>query len=147
MIGITWGVGDSINTFNIPNVLGKVISAPGGIGQTSGNLYHTRSAIRRFTCMHTRSLIPDTHTVKLGNNLGLGVTIGTIGASSISNFYFSCDTTHQQYGESAIAYPITTGLGVNGASTGISIAENGSPNNPIRLMTPHIIMGAYIKVL
>ena len=142
-LGTYWGVGDNINTFNLPNLVNRAPIGFGAgalavFGSVGGEINHTLSSNEMPAHSHTISDPAHAHTM-LGHQHGyvnpLGASIGTAAGGQ---------TTYQPGGvTNANATVSIMGAAVTGITGTNNTGGNGAHNN----MPPYAVLYYIIKAV
>lgn len=136
-IGTTWGVGDGVNTFNLPNLSRRALVGSGGsgsgvlgntVGATGGAETHTLSISEMPA--HNHSINDSGH----GHSLSDGANVLARGNGAVAAGPFL-------QGNDGIA---ATSYSASSSTTGISINNNGS-GNAHNIMQPSAVVMMIIK--
>jgi microcystin-dependent protein len=115
VIGTTFGSGDGVTTFNLPNAENRSIIGAGGtysVGATGGSATHTLTTAELPAHTHTQDAHSHTVTDPGHTHTNTGVTTTTAGGITAG---VNCGSN-------------TTAATINAASTGITI-NNATPTN------------------
>jgi microcystin-dependent protein len=145
-IGLTWGAGDGVNTFNLPDMRRRVSIGSGGaavqppsagVGQYGGS--ESKTLVTGEMPSHTHTVTDPTHTHGVNDPThthGGGYLRSDVGGGS-----------GPAGGGAAFGQPIppnVTGVTINGAGTGISLVATGG-GAAWSLMQPSAVVAKIIK--
>lgn len=134
VIGTIYGAGDGSTTFNLPNLTGRYVKggAPGtsaganSVTLTQANLPNVNFTVTDAGHSHGVTDAGHSHAASTGNFVlgtdGSGAALGTLTASA-SGEVVSIDDIQGQAPRTATQ---ATGVSVNSATTGITVASGGS---------------------
>mgnify|MGYP000992274783 CR=1 FL=1 len=145
IIGTTYGAGDGSTTFNVPNLKGKVAVGKNSsdtefdtLAETGGAKTHTLTTAEMPTHNHTVSDPSHAHGVYDPGHSHRVSYVGTSGS------YGWLDSAHASSSGNAYTSGSGTGIGIYGATTGITLANagSGSAHNNIQ---PYLVVNYIIK--
>jgi microcystin-dependent protein len=171
-IGTTYGSGDGVNTFNLPNIQSRVITGYNSsdtdfnaIGKTGGSSSttltannlpgHTHGATTNVTSTSTTSINDPGHSHLLVYQGSVGANRSVYGDYILSGgpISFFTPPTPQAATASAVSNPAVASTATTGisATTSVSstatttITANTTTNTPISNLQPYMVMRYYIK--
>ncbi len=150
LIGTTFGAGDGVTTFNIPDSQGRIgVSADNGTGRFGGRSIGAVGGATNWSVSltaanngphahgvndpsHAHGVSDPTHNHSQEGN-------GTVGAQNNTNIF-------PLNGGSRATSNSGTGIGIFGAVTGISIQSNGS-GTAFSTVGPYIVKAKHMRVM